>query len=40
MPCWLMLVVLLTYLSYAGVTAYLTPPFDAPNLITGTPGVF
>jgi phosphatidylinositol glycan class P protein len=34
-PCYLMLVVLLAYLVYAGLTVYLTPPFDAANLVTG-----
>ena len=34
-PCYLMLVVLLAYLVYAGLTVYLTPPFDAAELVTG-----
>lgn len=34
-PCWLMLVVLLTYFSYAGLTLFLTPGLSSINLITG-----
>ena len=34
-PCYLMLVVLLAYFSYAALSAYLTPSFDSPELITG-----
>jgi hypothetical protein len=30
-----MLVVLLAYLVYAGLTVYLTPSYDAPSLFTG-----
>ena len=34
-PCYLMVLVLLTYLVYGGLTAYMTPSFDSPILITG-----
>ena len=34
-PCYLMVIVLLSYFSYAGITAYLTPSFDSLNLISG-----
>lgn len=34
-PCYLMIVVLLAYFSYAALSVYLTPPFDSPELITG-----
>ncbi|KAL1410624.1 hypothetical protein Q8F55_004641 [Vanrija albida] len=33
-PCWLMVVVLLAYWSYAGLTVFLTPPFSSRSLIT------
>ena len=34
-PCYLMVIVLLTYFSYAALTAYLTPSFSSAYLITG-----
>jgi hypothetical protein len=34
-PCYLMLIVLLTYWSYSALVALRTPPFDSPELITG-----
>jgi len=34
-PSWMMVLVLLAYWSYAGITAYLTPGFDSVSLITG-----
>lgn len=34
-PCYLMVIVLLTYLSYAALTAWHTPSFDSLSLITG-----
>lgn len=34
-PCWLMVVVLLTYWSYTALTAFLVPGFDSPAVITG-----
>jgi hypothetical protein len=34
-PCYLMLIVLLTYWSYSALVALRTPPFDSPQLITG-----
>ncbi|OCF42106.1 phosphatidylinositol glycan, class P [Kwoniella heveanensis CBS 569] len=33
-PCWLMMVVLLTYWSYAALVIYRTPAFDSPDCIT------
>ncbi|RSH90170.1 hypothetical protein EHS25_001504 [Saitozyma podzolica] len=33
-PCYLMLIVLLTYWSYSALVALRTPPFDSPQLIT------
>ncbi|KAK8846653.1 hypothetical protein IAR55_005740 [Kwoniella newhampshirensis] len=33
-PCWLMMVVLLTYWSYAALVIYLTPSFDSPICMT------
>ncbi|WOO78739.1 Phosphatidylinositol N-acetylglucosaminyltransferase subunit P [Vanrija pseudolonga] len=33
-PCWLMVVVLLAYWSYAGLTVFLTPAFTSATLIT------
>lgn len=38
-PCYLMVVVLLAYLVYAGMSVYLAPPFDALGLITGECGI-
>ncbi|TXT11244.1 hypothetical protein VHUM_01995 [Vanrija humicola] len=35
-PCWLMVVVLLAYWSYAGLTVHLTPAFSSLALITDT----
>lgn len=34
-PCWLMLVVLLSYWGYAALTIFLTPSFDSPTCIIG-----
>jgi phosphatidylinositol glycan class P protein len=34
-PCYLILVVLLTYWSYAALVALRTPPFQSPRLVTG-----
>lgn len=34
-PCWLMVVVLLSYFAYAALSVYLTPGFDSPTIITG-----
>ncbi|BEJ14322.1 hypothetical protein CspHIS471_0400890 [Cutaneotrichosporon sp. HIS471] len=33
-PCWLMMVVLLTYWSYTALTAFLIPAFQSPSIIT------
>nr|XP_031861802.1 uncharacterized protein CI109_002631 [Kwoniella shandongensis]KAA5528874.1 hypothetical protein CI109_002631 [Kwoniella shandongensis] len=33
-PCWLMMVVLLTYWSYAALVIYRTPSFDSPDCMT------
>ncbi|ORX33495.1 PIG-P-domain-containing protein [Kockovaella imperatae] len=33
-PCWLMVVVLCTYLAYGGLTVYMTPSLDSPAFIT------
>lgn len=35
-PCWLMVVVLLSYWSYTALTAFLTPGFEDPLIIAGT----
>lgn len=34
-PCWLMVVVLLSYWSYTALTAILTPPFTDPSILAG-----
>lgn len=34
-PSYLMLIVLLAYFTYAGITAFLTPPLSSPRYITG-----
>lgn len=34
-PCYLMMLVLLAYFSYAGLTIYNTPDLTSPRLITG-----
>lgn len=34
-PCYLMMVVLLAYFTYASISVYLTPAFNSPDLITG-----
>lgn len=34
-PCYMMVLVLLTYFSYAGLSIYNTPDLPSPRLITG-----